>query len=200
MPNCPSATFTHPFSHLNWKDGGTSSVRQFAPPSLTKSQDVWWPLSSVNVQETNILFRVIFFPRKAKGWQWGDGEAQGWLGRRRQDQDWCLRHGKKGERLDVGETNDSMLVFLLANLIGFPCGNFVGVVFSHGTDSWEAACVRRVRGMAQKCVFPADYPLRPLLFLLITCLCFLNKQINKQKRIQWWTGNKSFLTHNSKIE
>jgi hypothetical protein len=38
--------------------------------------------------------------------------------------------------------------------------------------------------MAQKCVIPADYPLRPLLFLLITCLCFLNKQINKQKRIQ----------------
>jgi hypothetical protein len=65
-----------------------------------------------------------------------------------------------------------MPAFLLADLINFPCGNFVGVVFSHGADSWEAARVRRVRGMAQKCVIPADYPLRPFLFLLITCSCF----------------------------
>lgn len=71
--------------------------------------------------------------RRNDGWGDGDKIKIGVCVMEKKVSGWTL--GKLMIFLMKRETNDLILVFLLANLIDFPCGNLVGVVFSHGTDS-----------------------------------------------------------------
>ena len=97
------------------------------PSSLTKHKDAWYSRrEEVNVQETNTSIRVIVCSFRGKARGWGDGEAQWWWRRQwRQDQDWCLRHGEEGERLDLRENQwfpggiFELLVLCFLSLIQF---------------------------------------------------------------------------------
>ena len=143
-------------------------------PFLTKHKDVWDSRrEEVNVQETNTSIRVIVCSFRGKARGWGDGEAQWWWRRQwRQDQDWCLRHGEEGERLDLRENQwfpggiFELLVLCFLSLIQF---------FHYCWKPLQVSCSpmeqihERLRAFGEfevllrNGVVPADYRLRSLL-------------------------------------